>query len=560
MALFAIADLTFRYPLAEHDALQDISFAIEPGEFVLLCGKSGCGKSTLLRHFKTVLTPHGQRDGAILFQNELLEQVSARRQAAEIGYVLQNPDNQIVTDKVWHELAFGLESLGYASEVIRLRVAEMASFFGIQEWFEKDVATLSGGQKQLLNLASVMAMQPDLLVLDEPTSQLDPIAASEFLETLAKINRELGTTIFLSEQRLEEVLPLAQRVLVLENGRLIADGAPSLIGHKLFSQGNDMFCAMPSAMQIAAACSKEEEQSYPITVREGRQWLSHHYCKEMLQVTELAEESTPFAKANAISVKEAWFRYEKNGVDVIRDLSFEVKKGQLYAIVGGNGTGKSTALSLIARQNIPYRGHIRLLDKDLKRYTNEELFSHCLAMLPQNPQALFVKKTVELDLWEIFQQSNLPHEQQETRINEMVELLDISSLLLQHPYDLSGGEQQRVALAKVLLLEPKVLLLDEPTKGLDSHFKKKLADIFMKLRQRGVTILMVSHDIEFCSRYADYCALFFGGSIVTTNRPRAFFAGNRFYTTAANRISRHLFSNAVTIEDVIELCWKNNKS
>ena len=560
MALFAISDLTFRYPLAERAALQNVSFAIEPGEFILLCGKSGCGKSTLLRHFKTVLTPHGQRDGAILFQDELLEQIPERRQAAEIGYVLQNPDNQIVTDKVWHELAFGLESLGCTSEVIRLRVAEMASFFGIQDWFEKDVATLSGGQKQLLNLASVMVMQPNLLVLDEPTSQLDPIAAGEFLETLAKINRELGTTIFLSEQRLEEVLPLAQRVLVLEDGHLVADGAPGLVGHELFSHGNDMFCAMPSAMQIAAACNQEEETSYPVTVCEGRQWLSHHYGKEKLKITELAEKTTPFATTSAICVQEAWFRYEKNGPDVIRDLSFEVKKGQFYAIVGGNGTGKSTALSLITGQNIPYRGNIRLLGKNLKHYKKKELFSHCLAMLPQNPQALFVKKTVELDLWEMFQQSDLAQEQQEARISEIVDLLDISSLLLQHPYDLSGGEQQRVALAKVLLLEPEILLLDEPTKGLDGHFKKKLADIFMKLRQRGVTILMVSHDIEFCSRYADYCALFFCGSIVTTNRPRAFFAGNRFYTTAANRMSRHLFSNAVTIEDVIELCWKNNKS
>ena len=210
-----IRELTFAYPGEEKRALNHVNLTVEEGEFLVLCGRSGCGKSTLLTHLKTPLTPHGKRKGEVLFKGTPLQEMSNREQSSKIGYVLQNPDNQIVTDKVWHELAFGLESLGCPNQEIRIRVAEMASYFGIQDWFYKNVADLSGGQKQLLNLASIMAMHPELLVLDEPTSQLDPIAASDFLETVKKINRDLGTTIIMTEHRLEEVFPSADRVVVI---------------------------------------------------------------------------------------------------------------------------------------------------------------------------------------------------------------------------------------------------------------------------------------------------------------------------------------------------------
>ncbi|MGN0312925.1 MAG: energy-coupling factor ABC transporter ATP-binding protein, partial [Lachnospiraceae bacterium] len=240
-----IRDLSFAYPEEEKRALDHVNLTIEEGEFLVLCGRSGCGKSTLLTHLKTPLTPHGKRKGEILFQGMPLSDMSNRDQSRKIGYVLQNPDNQIVTDKVWHELAFGLESLGYSTPDIRIRVAEMASYFGIQDWFYKNVAELSGGQKQLLNLASIMAMHPDLLVLDEPTSQLDPIAASDFLETVKKINRDLGTTIILTEHRLEEVFPSADRVAVMEEGTILAEGSPSHIGQVLKEKDHEMFLAMP---------------------------------------------------------------------------------------------------------------------------------------------------------------------------------------------------------------------------------------------------------------------------------------------------------------------------
>lgn len=558
MALFEIKDLDFTYPDAGVPAIQKINFSIEQGEFMVICGKSGCGKTTLLRHFKTVMTPYGKREGKILFEGQPLEEISVRKQSAEIGYVLQSPDNQIVTDKVWHELAFGVENLGYDQQTIRLRVAEMASFFGIQNWFSKNVEELSGGQKQLLNLASVMAMQPKVLVLDEPTSQLDPIAASEFLATIRKINLDLGITVIIIEHRLEEVFPMADKVLVLEDGKQTFFDTPRMVGKELAD--HDLFLAMPSPVQIYNKTG--QEGVCPLTVCEGRNWLEEHYkgqeeIKEEVKYP-VKKRKNLSKKEAVISVKEVWFRYEKEGKDIVRDLSLQVKKGELFCILGGNGTGKSTTLSLLSGIHRPYRGKIFLQGRDIRKIPEKELFHHFLGVLPQNPQSLFVGNTVEEDLWEMVNElSPLKRKEHKEKIEQVVEDTEIGHLLHMHPYDLSGGEQQRAALAKVLLLEPEILLLDEPTKGLDGFYKSKLAGIFKRLQEKGITILMVSHDIEFCASYADTCAMFFDGAVVTACDSREFFTGNSFYTTAANRMARHIFPDAVTVKDVIESCRRN---
>lgn len=579
MALFEIRNLTFTYPDQEKPALTDLNFSLKQGEFLVVCGKSGCGKSTLLRHFKTAMAPYGERKGQILFEGRELDAVSVREQGARIGYVLQSPDNQLVTDKVWHELAFGLENLGYETGTIRLRVAEMASFFGIQTWFEKNVEELSGGQKQLLNLAAVMAMQPDLLVLDEPTSQLDPLAAGDFLATLRKINAELGTTILLIEHRLEEVLAYADRVLVMENGGILALDTPEKLPSLI--RENDMFQAMPVPMRIFEELSGEGDS--PVTVREGREWLEGWREQQKTSVSnqknrtegvekwsdtpvsrniEPQNDSKPsffgglreriFTKEETrqsqpvLEARDVWFRYEKELPDVVRDLNLKVQKGELYCLLGGNGTGKSTTLRLLGRIRKPYRGKLFLNGKELGTYREGELYGKLLGILPQNPQSLFVKDTVEKDLREMSGDTG--------RLRDVIEKTEIGHLLGSHPYDLSGGEQQRAALAKVLLLDPKIILLDEPTKGLDGFYKKKLAQILKGLTAEGKTILMVSHDIEFCAEYGDTCALFFHGSVVTSAPAREFFAGNSFYTTAANRMARKWYPDAVTAKDVIERC------
>ena len=548
MEHFDIQNLTFSHAAAKGKlSLDGVSLRIRAGEFLVLCGRSGSGKTTLLRHLKTVLTPNGKRSGEILFCGTPLAQVSGRDQAAKIGFVMQNPDDQIVTDKVWHELAFGLESLGCDQTTMRTRVAEMACYFGIQDWFHRDVATLSGGQKQLLNLASIMAMQPEVLILDEPTSQLDPIAASDFLNTVRKINTELGTTVIITEHRLEDIFPYADRAVVMDGGKIIADDAPANVGQLLFEQKNPMFAAMPTPVRVfyGAGCTGES----PLTVRQGRNWLSNEFPTVPKIKAEPALSPTEVDDP-ALSLKELWFRYEKDGRDILRGVSAEIPAGEIYAILGGNGAGKSTTLKAVCGICRPYRGKIRLFGKPMEKYSTKELFRGCIAMLPQDPKSLFVKKTVREDLAEMTADAE--------KIARTAELCQITPLLESHPYDLSGGEQQRTALAKVLLTEPKLLLLDEPTKGIDSFFKETFAAILADLKRQGITIVMVSHDVEFCARYADRVSMFFDGQILTTDTPRRFFGNNSFYTTAAHRMSRHVFDMAVTAEDVIDL-YRQNK-
>ena len=548
MAHFHIQNLTFQYPNAARPSLDGVDLDIQKGEYVVLCGRSGSGKTTLLRHLKTVLTPYGTRSGSVLLDGIPLDRISHRDQSAKIGFVMQNPEEQIVTDKVWHELAFGLESLGVPGDIMRLRVAEMASYFGIQDWFHRDVATLSGGQKQLLNLASIMAMQPEVLILDEPTSQLDPIAASDFLNTVRKINIELGTTILITEHRLEDIYHSADRVVVMEQGRVITNDTPRNVGQLLWQQKNEMFAALPTPVRVFYQAVGEG--ACPLTVREGRSWLTKTFENRPLSVAEPEEEpALPAVKDPALKLKEVWFRYEREAPDVLQGVGFSVPRGKLFAIVGGNGAGKSTLLKTICGICKPYRGTVEIMGKPVKAYRQRELYQHCLAMLPQDPKSLFVKKTVREDLEEMCRE--------EAKIAQVAETCQLLELLESHPYDLSGGEQQRAALAKVLLTQPQILLLDEPTKGLDSFFKVQFARILRKLMETGMTIVMVSHDVEFCAEYADTVSMFFDGQILTTNTPRRFFGQNSFYTTAANRMSRCVFRNAVTAADVTSLYQAN---
>lgn len=544
MQTFTITDLSFTYPTESVPALQNVSLSIEAGSFTVLCGRSGCGKSTLLRQLKPILQPHGTQTGTILLEGKSLSSLSQREQSARIGFVLQNLDAQLVTDKVWHELAFGLESLGLSTPVIRRRVAEIASFFGIQNWFYKPVCELSGGQKQLVNLASVMALEPSVLLLDEPTSQLDPIAATDFLSTLGRINRELGTTIILSEHRLEDVLALSTNVVFLERGRILDTGTASEVGSRLKAAGSDMFSAMPVPMRIYAGVPND--LPCPVTVAQGRQWLEAFSETHPLCPVPPAAPSEKREGPAAVELDEAFFRYDKQSPDVVKALTLRAYPGELLAILGGNGTGKSTTMGLISGIHRAYRGKVSVLG------TAPQEVSGKIALLPQDPQTLFVKNTVIEDLLSVL--DDAPRDRRKALALEKARLCELTELLERHPYDLSGGEQQRAALCKVLLREPEVLLLDEPTKGLDAEFKRVFARIIRRLCARGVCVIMVSHDAEFCASYASRCAMFFDGAIVAEGTPREFFSSGSFYTTSASRMARGLLPGAITPEDVIAAC------
>ena len=537
MESFVFQDVSFSYPEQTNQSLSKVSIKVEQGEFLILCGPSGSGKSTLLRQFKTCLAPHGVLTGEIFFYGKPLREVDERTQAQEIGFVLQSPENQVVTDKVWHELAFGLESMGYDTPTIRRRVAEVAAFFGIENWFYRNVTELSGGQKQLLSLASVMAMGPKILVLDEPTAQLDPIAASEFLALLGKINRELGITVLLTEHRLEEAFPFATRVIVMEKGKVVCDDTPEKVGMHLRDKSSGMFLAMPTAMRVWAGI--KTDLACPLTVRDGSDFLTARSKeKELLPLTEKSEHI--YGEEVTLCCEEIWFRYEKNLSDVVKGLSLTLHKGEFYALLGGNGAGKTTSLKVIAGLNSAYRGTVRTNGK--------------VGLLSQNPQTLFVKRTVREDLYEALREVKISKAEKDKQVASVVALCKLKEFLDRHPYDISGGEQQRTALAKVLLTSPDILLLDEPTKGFDAEFKVTFAEIIENLTAQGVTVLMVSHDVTFCAEYAHRCGLFFDGSIVAEGTPREFFSGNNFYTTPANRMARHLLPDAVTVEDIIACC------
>ena len=550
MALLEVKNLSFTYPRQPKDttepkpALSGVSLDIRRGEFMVLCGASGCGKSTLLR----------------LFCGKEQSTLSEREAACEIGYVLQNPENQIVTDKVWHELAFGLENMGVPTPVIRRRVAEMACFFGIDDWFRKKTTELSGGQKQLLNLASILSMQPKLLILDEPTSQLDPIAASDFIHTLSKINKELGLTILLTEHRLEEVFPLADRVAVMDQGKLLFVESPRQAGHELkkFDPNHRMLLGLPSAVRIYQGLDAEDV-TCPLTVRDGRNFIEENYNNTITRLEREPEKKEEKDRPIAMRMKDICFRYEKEEPDVLDHVALTLYEGEVVSLLGGNGAGKTTLLSVISGTNRPYYGKIEVFGKRLQKYRGKELYIRKLASLPQNPQTVFLKMTVREDYEELAKVLGCKKSELEDKIQAVAQQLEITHLLDRHPYDLSGGEQQRAAIGKVLLLEPRLLLLDEPTKGIDAWSKRQLGNLLKDLRGQGITVLMVTHDVEFAAEVSDRCGLFFDHEITSVDTPEEFFCNNNYYTTAANRISRQQYENAITCEEVIELCRQNGR-
>lgn len=543
-----ISDVSFAYPGREKKALYDVSFSVNSGEFITLCGKSGCGKTTLLRLLKPSVAPVGELSGQICADGRNITELTERLECGKIGFVMQSPENQIVTDKVWHELAFGLESLGVRNAEIRARVAETAAFFGIDSWFHKKTSELSGGQKQLLCLASVMVMNPSIIILDEPTSQLDPISAGEFLRTLKRLNTELGITVILSEQRLEEALPLSDRVIVLDDGKVVVDGTVDEISCTLNELNHPMCRALPTPVRVHAAL--DEKTSCPITVSDGRGWLADFSKTHSFSSEFICEGSASKPDAvPAIEAREVYFGYSRECPDVVKNLHFKAYPGQVSAIVGGNGAGKSTALSVMSGLLSSQRGKVLVFGQKLSGC--EDLYGGMLGYMPQDVQTLFAEKTVYHELCSLLPEKNMPEAERIEKIKNVLSLCSLSGLENSHPYDLSGGEQQRLALAMLLIREPRILLLDEPTKGMDASFKDVFGTLLRSLKARGVAIVMVSHDVEFCAEYTDVCSLFFDGAIVSHAPAREFFSGKSFYTTSANRMARTLIPEAVTAEDII---------
>ncbi len=552
MALLEINHLNFTYAGVDVPALKDISLDIEQGDFVVLCGASGCGKTTLLKLLKRQVSPSGERTGEIRYGGEDVQALDERRSVSEIGYVMQDPDAQIVTDQVWHELAFGLESLGERSAVIRRRVAEIVGFFGIGDFYNKRTCELSGGQKQLLNLASIMVMRPRLLVLDEPTAQLDPIAAANFLASLKKVNEELGITVLLAEHRWEEVFSIANKVVLMKHAGIRAVSTPRALCEHMAGEEADAL-GLPTAVRMFRALGAGGE--CPLTVREARRYVRTHFGNE-IDCLELA--STPTEKnERVLEVKGAYFRYERQLPDVLRGLDLTVYRGEILGVLGANGAGKTTLLRVLSGLLRPYRGKVTVFGNGAGRIDTDGHRSPFVAYLPQHPQALFVHSCIRQDWQDAVSSARYDKQRGEQEIARVAGLLGIEYLGERHPYDLSGGELQKAAIAKLLLTDSDILLLDEPTKGLDAHAKASLASILHRLREQGKTVVVVTHDVEFAAEYTDRCAMFFDGQIVSAEPSVDFFSHNHYYTTSAARIGIPYYKNTVTADMLIRLCRQN---
>ena len=555
MEIFKVENVNFTFAESSKRALNAVSFTIQQGSFTVLFGASGSGKTTLLQLLKRELTPNGKRDGEIFYKGELLEDIDAKTLASEIGFVMQKPDDQIVMDTVWHELAFGLENMGLSNAQIRKKIAEMTSYFGMGDWFHKKISELSGGQKQLLNLASILIMQPKVLILDEPTSQLDPIAATEFMQTLHRLHEDTGVTIILVEHRLEDVFQFASDIMLIENGSIIAQGSPRIIGQivKKINEHHIMLEALPTATRIYYGLSTFTNES-PITIREGMEFIGN-YKNEIQELPRNIIEQK--IDKPILAMKDCWFRYGRDFPDIVKGVSLKIQKGEIFCILGGNGAGKTTLLKLLAGQCKPYKGYVLLHDKKMKKYSMEQLYKKNIALLPQNPKTLFLQSTIREDYEVTAKLIGFDKMEASLQIERVMKMLHIESLMDMHPHSVSGGELQKIAIGKLLLLQPKILLLDEPTKGIDVFAKKQLQQLLQQLRAQGMTIIIVTHDMDFAAEIADCCGLYFDGEVLAIDVPKSFFAQNNYYTTAANKIARQLYPNAVTCEDVIELCIAN---
>lgn len=581
--IIQIRDLTFAYAAGDEPVLSDINIDISSGEFVIIMGSSGSGKTTLLKMLKRNMIPAGRYSGRVYIYGKEADKLTDRENAAGIGYVSQDPDNQIVTDKVWHELAFGLENLGMDNVTIRKKVAEMSEYFGITGWYDKEVSKLSGGQKQILNLASVMVMQPGILLLDEPTANLDPLAAIRFLDVVKRINQELGVTVVMVEHNLEHIYADADRIIAIDKGRVAANSSPKKAAADIITAGSFLIEGLPVASRLYSGYNKKNGNSVvsynnvnidsnnknnhilsdeiPLTVKEGRRWYVNYkkvygkdITKDKVIKKDVLEDNITgnknkkrigFIKKNNLEnkssrkntdnientvcqLKNVSYSYNKKLPYIIDGVDVSFKEGKITAILGGNGAGKSTMLKLIAGIIEPVRGKI---------ISNKRII-----MLPQDPKAVFTEVSVEEELAEVLMDkgngiyNNMPMEDKREIVEQIIEEFGLNDIRKNNPYDISGGQQEKLAIAKVLLLKPEVLLLDEPTNGLDPYFKKTLGKLLKKINAGGVTIIIVSHDLEFVDSFCDDVIMLFDRKVAAQDSTHKFLRDNMFYTTNYYRI------------------------
>jgi energy-coupling factor transporter ATP-binding protein EcfA2 len=544
MAFLELQNVTFTYPQEALSALTDISISIEAGQFVVLCGPSGSGKSTLLRLLKREVSPGGKIRGAIVLDQLPLQEWPMREVAAQIGLVMQNPDNQLVVDTVEHELAFGMENFGLKRDAMRRRMAEMAGFFGLEPLLKRKTDELSGGQKQTVNLAAVLMLQPRVLLLDEPLAQLDPLAARELLGMIKRLNEEWGITVIMSEHRIDDLLLLADRVVRLEHGRVTFNGSSrEYVLAAWDRQEGDWASTLPSitrwALEQVPPSSTPTPEEPPLSVKETRQWLERSdrgkaALRSLYPIDRqnVLQDSAATSKS-LLTAQGLFYAYDKHSPAVLKGLEWQIERGDWAVLFGGNGSGKSTLLQLLAGLRLPQRGSVQWEGVPYTRMKSKDRLS-AIGYLAQNPLLHYAYDSLREDLEQAARRAGVSEPGLE--VEKMAEQFGLGKLLSRHPHDMSGGEQQLGALAITLLNKPQLLLLDEPTKGLDPLAKRKLGEHLQRIHAQGKTLLIATHDVEFAAAYATRCSLLFHGEIVADSTPEPFFQGNLFYATPLHRL------------------------
>ncbi|MDY5935587.1 MAG: ATP-binding cassette domain-containing protein [Collinsella sp.] len=528
MPAIEVRGLRFAYPGAEVPVFEELDWRVPQGTFALLVGGTGSGKSTLLSLLKPEISPAGECSGELRMLGESVADMDVRASAERVGYVFQDPENQIVCETVWHEMAFGLENLGMSRDEMRRRVAETSYFFGVEDWLHRDTDTLSGGRKQLLSLAAVLALRPRVLLLDEPTSQLDPVAEKNFLHALFRVNRELGCTVVVATHQPRSMLEYATCAYRIEGGRVYEVADIASLGHReeLFSGEVPGWGGSWRAKNgVFSSASGRPGYLDPRVGAPGakKRPKSDKSAEFEAQILSQDDSGAPSCAGgcrilpkmhagSATTLAGGWFRYDRASGWVLRGLDASFSAGAVHAVVGGNGCGKSTMLSVLAKTVKLQRGHM-------------ERGAASAALLPQNPKALLVAETVREELMEWASTCGYD----EAMARERATSLGLSGLDGRHPYDLSGGQRQLLALAKLLLIGPELLLLDEPTKGLDLASRRIIARALRDHAEAGGTVIMATHDLGFAEQVADDIAMMFDGEIACMEPPADFFADNVFY-------------------------------